>query len=137
MTGGIGQAATTFLIFGCLLYAIGRRRNWARLVFSFLYIVGVFFALTMMGRFRAAGTIAAMLSGAIASSALSLTGLVIAFRAGKPSEFHAYELLGFDPLIWGLAASLAAGVLISLVTRPPEERLVSKLFDASDAAIAA
>jgi len=55
MTGGIGQAATTFLIFGCLLYAIGRRRNWARLVFTFLYIVGVFFALTMMGRFRSAG----------------------------------------------------------------------------------
>ena len=35
MTGGVGQAATTFLIFGCLLYAIGRRRNWARLAFAF------------------------------------------------------------------------------------------------------
>jgi sodium/pantothenate symporter len=81
-------------------------------------------------RATAAGTIAAMLAGAAASSALSLTGLAIAIRAGKPSEFHAYELLGFDPLIWGLASSLLLGIVVSLFTRPPEERLVSKLFDA-------
>src|SRR5207237_1881648 len=49
-------------------------------------------------RATAAGTIAAMLAGAIASSALNLTGLAIAIRAGNASEFHAYELLGFDPL---------------------------------------
>jgi sodium/pantothenate symporter len=82
-------------------------------------------------RATAPGTIAAMLAGASASSALNLAGLVIAIRAGKASEFHAYELLGFDPLIWGLASSLIAGVLVSLATRPPEERLVSKLFDAA------
>lgn len=80
-------------------------------------------------RATAAGTIAAMLAGATASSALNLAGLAIAIRAGKPSEFHAYELLGFDPLIWGLASSLLLGVVVSLFTRPPEERLVSKLFD--------
>jgi SSS family solute:Na+ symporter/sodium/pantothenate symporter len=81
-------------------------------------------------RATAAGTIAAMLAGAAASSALNLAGLVIAIRAGKASEFHAYELLGLDPLIWGLLASLVVGVLVSLVTTPPDERLVSKLFDA-------
>jgi len=84
-------------------------------------------------RATAAGTIAAMLAGALASSALNLAGLVIAIRAGKPSEFHAYELLGFDPLIWGLASSLIAGVVVSLATRPPEKRLISKLFDAAPA----
>ena len=62
MAGGIGQAATTFLIFGCLVYAIGRRRNWARLVFTFLYIVGVLLALTMMGRFGSAGAMAVVLT---------------------------------------------------------------------------
>jgi len=77
MTGGIGQAATTFLIFGCLLYAIGRRRNWARLVFTFLYIVGVFFALTMMGRFRSAGAIAVVLT----------VGLIIVQGAGLACLF--------------------------------------------------
>jgi SSS family solute:Na+ symporter/sodium/pantothenate symporter len=85
-------------------------------------------------RATAAGTIAAMLAGAFASSALNLVGLAIAIRAGRPSEFHAYELLGFDPLIWGLASSLLTGIVVSLLTRPPEERLVSKLFDAPEVA---
>jgi sodium/pantothenate symporter len=88
-------------------------------------------------RATASGTIAAMLAGAIASSALNLAGLAIAIRAGKPSEFHAYELLGFDPLIWGLVSSLLCGVVMSLLTRPPDERLVSKLFDAPEVAPAA
>jgi SSS family solute:Na+ symporter/sodium/pantothenate symporter len=85
-------------------------------------------------RATAAGTIAAMLAGALASSALNLAGLVIAARAGHASEFHAYELLGFEPLIWGLASSLVAGVIVSLLTSPPESRLVSKLFDAAEPA---
>jgi SSS family solute:Na+ symporter/sodium/pantothenate symporter len=85
-------------------------------------------------RSTAAGTIAAMLAGAGAASALSLIGLAIAIKAGKPSEFHAYELLGFDPLIWGLSSSLIVGIVVSLLTLPPEARLVSKLFDAVEPA---
>jgi SSS family solute:Na+ symporter/sodium/pantothenate symporter len=85
-------------------------------------------------RATAAGTIAAMLAGAAASSALNLTGLVIAIGEGRPSEFHAYELLGFEPLLWGLFSSLIVGVLVSLVTTPPDEKLVSKLFDAAEPA---
>lgn len=85
-------------------------------------------------RATAAGTIASMLAGAAASSSLSLIGLAIAIQAGKASEFHAYELLGFDPLIWGLSASLVVGIVVSLMTRPPEARLVSKLFDAAEPA---
>ena len=84
--GGIGQAATTFLIFGCLLYAIGRRRNWARLVFSFLYIVGVFFALTMMGRFRAAGTIAAVFT--VGLILVQGAGLVCLFLPSASAWYH-------------------------------------------------
>jgi sodium/pantothenate symporter len=84
-------------------------------------------------RATAAGTIAAMLAGAAASSALNLAGLVIAARAGHAADFHAFELWGFDPLIWGLLSSLVVGVIVSLITRPPEERLVSKLFDAVEA----
>jgi len=85
-------------------------------------------------RATAAGTIAAMLAGAASATALNLTGLVIAIQAGKASEFHAYELLGLEPLIWGLVSSLVVGVLVSLVTTPPDERLVSKLFDAEQGA---
>lgn len=81
-------------------------------------------------RATAAGAISAMLAGAATALALNLAGLVIAFREGRPSEFHAYELLGFEPLIWGLLVSLVTGVIVSLATRPPEPRLIRKYFDA-------
>jgi SSS family solute:Na+ symporter/sodium/pantothenate symporter len=81
-------------------------------------------------RATAAGTISAMLAGAATALALNLAGLVIAFREGRPSEFHAYELLGLEPLIWGVLVSLVVGVVVSLLTEPPEARLVRKFFDA-------
>jgi SSS family solute:Na+ symporter/sodium/pantothenate symporter len=84
-------------------------------------------------RATAAGNIAGMLAGAGASFALNITGLIIALKTH--TTFHSYNLLGFEPLIWGLAVSLIVGVFISLVTRPPDERLVSKLFDAESVAI--
>lgn len=82
-------------------------------------------------RATAAGTIGAMLAGAATALALNLAGLVMAFREGRPSEFHAYELLGLEPLIWGLLVSLLTGVGVSLVTQPPEARLIRKFFDAT------
>jgi Na+/proline symporter len=80
-------------------------------------------------RATAAGAISAMLAGAATALALNLAGLIIAFREGRPSEFHAYELLGLEPLIWGLLVSLLVGVVVSLATRPPDERLIRKFFD--------
>jgi SSS family solute:Na+ symporter/sodium/pantothenate symporter len=85
-------------------------------------------------RATAAGTMAAMLAGAAASLSLNLTGLGIAIAKGKPQDFSAYNLLGFEPLIWGLAASFVAGVVVSLLTNPPDAKLVSKLFDAPEPA---
>ena len=32
-----------------------------------------------------------------------------------PRDYGPYYLLGFDPCVWGLAASLAAGVAVSLL----------------------
>jgi SSS family solute:Na+ symporter/sodium/pantothenate symporter len=81
-------------------------------------------------RATAAGTISAMLAGAATALALNLAGLIIAFRQGRPSEFHAYELMGLEPLIWGLLVSLLVGVVVSLATKPPEARLVRKFFEA-------
>src|SRR5262245_35707339 len=77
-------------------------------------------------RATAAGTIAAMLAGAAASSALNLTGLVIAIQAGKASEFHAYELLGFEPLVWGLLSSFVVGLLGKPGTTPPDGKVGSQ-----------
>ena len=41
-------------------------------------------------------------------------------------------LLEFEPIVWGLLTSLVVGVAISLVTRPPDEAVVSRLFDAPE-----
>ena len=49
---------------------------------------------------------------------------------GATGTFRPYYLLGFDPCIWGLSSSLAAGILVSLFTRPPDEARVAILFDA-------
>ncbi len=68
MAAGIGQAATVMLIYGSLLYAIARRRNWARLTFTFLYILNVIFSLVMLGRYQRAD---------IATVALTLGWIVL------------------------------------------------------------
>ena len=83
-------------------------------------------------RATAAGTMAAMLAGATAAFALNVAGLVIAYRTGTP--FQSYNLFGFEPLLWGLLVSFVVGLSVSLITTPPDEKLVSKLFDAPQAA---
>jgi SSS family solute:Na+ symporter/sodium/pantothenate symporter len=86
-------------------------------------------------RATAAGTIAAMLAGALASLVLNLAGLVLAYvQTGQFAKFTPYALYGFEPLIWGLLVSLVVGVVVSLLTTPPDEKLVSKLFDAPETA---
>jgi sodium/pantothenate symporter len=80
------------------------------------------------------GAIAAMLAGSATMLALFGSGWILAFRGydqglGPDTTFRAYYLAGLEPIVWGLAVSIVAGVGVSLVTRPPDERLVSWLFD--------
>jgi len=79
-------------------------------------------------RATAAGTIAAMLAGAATALSLNLAGLYVAYA--QKISFAPYMLLGFEPIVWGLGVSLVVGFGVSLVTRPPEEAVVSELFDA-------
>jgi len=74
-------------------------------------------------RATAAGTIAGMLCGV--GVTLTMYGIGMA----KFSEFTPFRPFDIDPIIWGLAASAVAGVLVSLRTLPPDEGLISKLFD--------
>jgi SSS family solute:Na+ symporter/sodium/pantothenate symporter len=80
-------------------------------------------------RATAAGTLSAMLAGALTALSLNLAGLYVAYRTGI--SFAPYNLLGFEPIVWGLLVSLVVGIAVSLLTPPPDEELVSKLFDAA------
>jgi sodium/pantothenate symporter len=82
-------------------------------------------------RATAAGSIGAMLAGGGASLALNLIGLWRAYVETRQfANFQPLYLAGLDPLLWGLLASAIVGIAVSLATDPPEERLISKLFDA-------
>jgi sodium/pantothenate symporter len=84
-------------------------------------------------RATAAGAGAAMLSGALTMLGLFLTGVVLAWYGWKQpidqlASVGSYYPGGFHPVIFGLAASLVAGVLVSLITKPPPRAVVARLF---------
>jgi sodium/pantothenate symporter len=88
-------------------------------------------------RATSAGALAAMITGTLATLGLYAAGMIryqlqyLDQGIGPPpSAFGAYYLLGFDPCVWGLASSLVAGVVGSLISRPPEPARVALLFDA-------
>ena len=63
-----------------------------------------------------------MISGFIVYLGLYVAGYVI---HGSARPLNVLEL---DPLIWGFAASLIAGVLGSRLSQPPPERVVTRFF---------
>jgi sodium/pantothenate symporter len=79
------------------------------------------------------GMLSAMLAGAGTMGVLYGLGF-LGFGAdvliGQVTRFRPYFLCQMDPLVWGLSASLLAGVTVSLCTAPPDATLVSRLFDA-------
>ena len=88
-----------------------------------------------------AGAIAAMATGVAVTLGLYLLGALGPENLGlarlvppnppigATETLRPYYLLGFDPCIWGLSTSLAAGIVGSLLSRPPDEKRVSLLFD--------
>jgi SSS family solute:Na+ symporter/sodium/pantothenate symporter len=86
-------------------------------------------------RATAAGAFAAMLAGTTTMLALFATGWALGWHGydpmiGPKTSFRPYYLLGLEPVVWGLPASLAAGVGVSLVTAPPGPEVVRPLFEA-------
>jgi SSS family solute:Na+ symporter/sodium/pantothenate symporter len=78
-------------------------------------------------RATAVGSLAGMLGGAAMVLGLFTAGPLF---EGKPM-FEPYQLLGLDPIVWGLAVSGVLSVTVSLATSPPPDELVSHLFDAA------
>lgn len=115
------------------------------IVFASAGMASAFLVPGLMGAFwrraTAAGAIAAMSAGSLVTVGLYILGRVgterlgLAWLLGQGPEIgyagpHPYYLLTLDPCVWGLLASLAAGVVVSLATQPPDARLVGHLFDA-------
>ena len=81
-------------------------------------------------RASAAGTMAAMLTGAGTVLTLYVVGFALPDpMIGQATKFRPFFLGGVDPLLWGLAASFVAGVAGSVLSRPPDVQIVSRLFD--------
>ncbi|HEV3303008.1 MAG TPA: sodium:solute symporter [Planctomycetaceae bacterium] len=82
------------------------------------------------------GMAAALLCGAGTMLGLYYLGGVLGWGTplvGEATSFRPYFLLGFDPLLWSLGASLLAGIGVSLLTRTCDDALLSKYFDAEPA----
>jgi SSS family solute:Na+ symporter/sodium/pantothenate symporter len=119
------------------------------IVFSGTGMASAFLMPALLGAFwrrtSAAGAIAAMVTGVTVTLGLYLLGTVgpktlgVSWLfgpnppIGAPGNFRPYYLFGLDPCIWGLSSSLTAGLLVSLVTPPPDPARVSLLFDAQPA----
>ena len=89
-------------------------------------------------RATVAGILTAMLSGAATTLVLYVIGILdLAGSLGLPTQtlmgavttFRPYYWLGLDPMIWGLLVSSIGGIGISLVTKPIDPALISRMFD--------
>jgi SSS family solute:Na+ symporter/sodium/pantothenate symporter len=81
------------------------------------------------------GAMAAMLGGFLTFIVLYVVGWIgrglewlPPQTFGPRSDLAPYWLLGLEPLVWGLVVSVAAGIAVSLRTRPPQAELVERLF---------
>jgi Na+/proline symporter len=88
-------------------------------------------------RATATGTLLAMLAGA--GTVLLLFGLGQASQfglllppqtIGMAKGFKPYFVLGLEPVVWGLLVSAICGIGVSLITKPPREEHLVKIFDA-------
>ena len=83
-------------------------------------------------RANAPGILVSMISGALTVLLLytiGIQGWLPQIPIGAQTSFRPYYLLGYDPLLWGLLTSSALGILATLLTSPPDEDLVSRMFD--------
>lgn len=75
-------------------------------------------------RATAAGVLWSMLAGSA-----TLTVLYLAYAWQGYNVVNA-QFLGVAPIVWGMAVSIITGIVVSLLTAPPPEALISRLFDA-------
>ncbi len=135
----VSQAVMIFfglLAFGLNIYPV--KYLQALVIFSTSTIAATLLVPAVMAaywrRATVPGAIVAMFAGSATMLSLFGVGWVCAFQGldqgiGPDTAFRAYYLLGLEPIVWGLMVSCLTGVIVSLLTRPPDERLLSWLFD--------
>jgi len=75
------------------------------------------------------GAIAAMATGGLTLIAFYVVGIFLPDpMIGQIGSVRPAFLLGLEPIIWGLAASLTAGIGVSLLTPAPAPELVKNMF---------
>lgn len=153
------RRATTFSMVAVGLIAVLANLNPPTYLQALVVLSGsagaaTFIAPVMMAcywrRASAAGTLAGMLGGflvyfgiyscgwlqnwATANNSSPFAQQVLMFLGpdpmiGSAGLFRPYFILGVDPIIWGLLASVFFGIGVSLVTAPPSQELVRRFFD--------
>ncbi|MBM4075873.1 MAG: sodium:solute symporter, partial [Planctomycetes bacterium] len=132
-------AWTTMILAGIISIAI----NWNPIQFLQVFIVfstsgaaATFLVPAIMAcywrRANAAGVFASMIGGALTMLifyVIGIAGWIPQPLIGAQTAFRPYFLFGIEPMIWALGVSLTAGVVVSLITLPPDPKLVSEMFD--------
>lgn len=102
------------------------------IVFTGSGLASCFLMPVMLGlywkRATAAGALAAMVAGCACHLSMYLPAWITRYVHGTHGSIVPVRPLGLDPIVWGLGASLAAGILVSMVTKPPRKELVECLF---------
>lgn len=81
-------------------------------------------------RANAQGAVAAMLSGGGTVGILYVVGLLVPDSGiGPATAFRPYYALTLEPVVWGILVSALVGSTVTLLTRPPDPRLVARMFD--------
>jgi len=106
----------------------------ALIIFSSTTTSATFLAPALMTAYWRRATVpgmyAAMFTGASVMLSLSIAGwLGEDPMIDVATRFRPYFAFGLHPIVYGLPASVVAGVVVSLMTKPPREELISHLFD--------
>ena len=129
-----GTGAAAAFVTPILMTCFWRRATAAGLVSSMLAGAGTvlsLFGLNWIARFAQSLTAESFLY-----STLEPVGRLVGPdpKIGIADPLQPYYLLGLDPIMWGLAASAATGIVVSLLTRPPDPDVISRFFDAKQPA---
>jgi Na+/proline symporter len=81
-------------------------------------------------RANGTGALAAMCAGVLTVVGLYGAGII---HDGDWTKLNPIRPLSFDPMIWGNLVAIVVGLVVTLITLPPEEKLAAKFFDAGAA----